>query len=124
MKHYSGIDYEHFLNDIRDMYPFSIDEAILAELIANALDAKTTLLDIRIDADQRIFELTDNALGIDAKGFELYHNFSTSFKRKGQGIGFCGTRLKALAQDRRPAGKSTGASRGKKTFLGRIRMEV
>ncbi len=35
MKHYSGIDYEHFLNDIRDMYPFSIDEAVLVELIAN-----------------------------------------------------------------------------------------
>jgi hypothetical protein len=90
MKHYSGIDYDHFLDDIRDMYPFGIEEAILTELIANSLDAKTSLLDMRIDPDRRVFELTDNGSGMTAKGFEMYHNFSTSFKRKGQGIGFAG----------------------------------
>lgn len=90
MKHFSGIDYEHFLDDIRDMYPFSMDEAILVELIANSLDAKSSLIDIRIDPTQNLFELTDNGVGMDGKGFESYHNFSTSFKRKGQGIGFAG----------------------------------
>jgi hypothetical protein len=90
MKHYSGIDYEHFLDDIRDMYPFSVEEAVLVELIANALDAKTSLIDVRIDASQGLFQLTDNGHGMDAKEFETYHNFSTSFKRKGQGIGFAG----------------------------------
>jgi hypothetical protein len=90
MKHFSGIDYEHFLDDIRDMYPFSIEEAILVELVANSLDAKTSLLDIRIDPERRIFQLADNGSGMDARGFEQYHNFSTSFKRKGQGIGFAG----------------------------------
>ena len=90
MKHFSGIDYEHFLDDVRDMYPFSIDEAILVELIANALDAKTSLLEIRIDPEQRTFELVDNGQGMDQRGFENYHNFSMSFKRKGQGIGFAG----------------------------------
>ena len=90
MKHFSGIDYEHFLDDIRDMYPFSIEEAILIELIANSLDAKTTLLDIRIDPQRKLFQLVDNGSGMDARGFDNYHNFSTSFKRKGQGIGFAG----------------------------------
>jgi hypothetical protein len=90
MKHYSGIDYEHFLDDIRDMYPFNIEEAILVELIANSLDAKTTLLDIRIDPDRKTFQLVDNGSGMDVRGFDNYHNFSTSFKRKGQGIGFAG----------------------------------
>ena len=90
MKHFSGIDYEHFLDDIRDMYPFSIEEAILVELIANSLDAKTTLLDFRIDPERKFFQLVDNGTGMDARGFEHYHNFSTSFKRKGQGIGFAG----------------------------------
>jgi len=90
MKHYSGIDYSHFLDDIRDMYPFSIDEAILVELVANSLDAKTGLIDIRVDPDQSTFELTDTGNGMDRKGFEAYHNFSTSFKRKGDGIGFAG----------------------------------
>ena len=61
MKHFSGIDYEHFLGDVRDMYPFSIDEAILVEPIANALDAKTGLLEIRIDPKQRTFELVATA---------------------------------------------------------------
>ena len=90
MKHYSGIDYSHFLDDIRDMYPFSIDEAVLVEFVANSLDAKTGVIDIRIDPDQSTFELTDTGNGMDKKGFESYHNFSTSFKRKGDGIGFAG----------------------------------
>lgn len=90
MKHYSGIDYEHFLDDIRDMYPFSVEEAVLVELVANSLDAKTSLIDIRFDPAENLFHLTDNGHGMEAKGFEMYHNFSTSFKRKGQGIGFAG----------------------------------
>jgi len=90
MKHLSGIDYEHFLDDIRDMYPFSVEEAVLVELIANSLDAKTSLIDIRVDPAQNLFQLIDNGRGMDERGFELYHNFSTSFKRKGQGIGFAG----------------------------------
>jgi hypothetical protein len=90
MRHYSGIDYEHFLDDIRDMYPFSVEEAVLVELIANSLDAKASLIDIRLDPERNIFELTDTGKGMDKKGFEMYHNFSTSFKRKGQGIGFAG----------------------------------
>lgn len=90
VRHYSGIDYEHFLDDIRDMYPFSIQEAVLVEIIANSLDAKSTLIDIRVDPDRNSVELTDNGTGMDSRGFEMYHNFSTSFKRKGHGIGFAG----------------------------------
>jgi len=90
MKHISGIDYEHFLDDIRDMYPFSVEEAVLVELIANSLDAKTSLIDIRVDPERSVFQLTDNGRGMDERSFEQYHNFSTSFKRKGQGIGFAG----------------------------------
>jgi len=90
MRHYSGIDYEHFLDDIRDMYPFSIGEAVLVEIIANSLDAKSTLIDIRVDPERGFIEITDNGTGMDARGFEMYHNFSTSFKRKGHGIGFAG----------------------------------
>jgi len=68
MKHYSGIDYDHFLDNVRDMYPFSILEAILTELIANALDAKTSLLDIRVDAENRLLEIVDNQGGKDIWG--------------------------------------------------------
>lgn len=90
MRHYSGIDYDHFLDDVRDMYPFSILEAILTELIANALDAKTSLIDLRVDPDNRTLEIVDNGTAMDKRAFESYHNFSTSFKRKGHGIGFAG----------------------------------
>ena len=90
MKHYSGIDYDHFLDNVRDMYPFSVLEAILTELIANALDAKTSLIDLRVDPENRILEIVDNGSAMDKRGFEMYHNFSTSFKRKGHGIGFAG----------------------------------
>src|SRR3989442_14914387 len=90
MKPLSGIDYDHFLDDIRDMYPFSIEEAVLVELIANSLDAKTSLIDIRTDPERNLLEVSDTGVGMDKRGFEMYHNFSSSFKRKGHGIGFAG----------------------------------
>jgi hypothetical protein len=90
MEHESTIDYEHFLEDLVDMYPFSVEEAILVELIANCLDAKVSIIEINTDKAAKIFEIKDNGEGMTDKEFENYHNFSVTFKEKGKGIGFAG----------------------------------
>jgi len=90
MQHESTIDYDHFLEDLVDMYPFSVEEAVLVELIANCLDAKASTIEITTDKTARIFEMRDNGKGMAGKEFENYHNFSMTFKEKGKGIGFAG----------------------------------
>jgi len=90
MKHKSTTNYQHFLEDLADMYPFSTEEAVLIELIANCLDAKANVMEIKIDKKENIFEIKDDGKGMEPKEFENYHNFSMTFKEKGKGIGFAG----------------------------------
>ena len=33
------VDLEHLLEDLRDAYPFSLEETLLTEIIANSLDS-------------------------------------------------------------------------------------
>ncbi|MGB9722008.1 MAG: ATP-binding protein [bacterium] len=90
MRHKSTTDYKHFLEDLAGMYPFSVEEAALTEIIANCLDAKASVIKITTDKSNRVFEVLDNGAGMNEKEFENYHNFSMTFKEKGKGIGFAG----------------------------------
>jgi hypothetical protein len=36
----SKIDFRHLLNDLRDVYTYFLEEAVLVELVANSLDTK------------------------------------------------------------------------------------
>jgi len=90
MEHESTIDYDHFLEDLVDNYPFSVEEAVLVELIANCLDAKASIIEITTDKATGTFEIKDNGKGMTHKEFENYHNFSMTVKEKGKGIGFAG----------------------------------
>jgi len=94
MEHESTIDYHHFLEDLVDMYPFSVEEAVLVELVANCLDAKASVIEINTDKMTGVFEIKDNGKGMMEKEFENYHNFSMTFKEKGKGIGFAGLGVK------------------------------
>lgn len=90
MRHKSTTDYQHFLEDLAGMYPFSVEEAVLVETIANSLDAKASVIKINTNKESRVFEIQDNGKGMNEKEFENYHNFSMTFKEKGKGIGFAG----------------------------------
>ena len=47
------VDLKHLLEDIRDGYPYPVEEAILAELIANSLDSKSSPMSVRIEPERR-----------------------------------------------------------------------
>jgi hypothetical protein len=89
-EHVSTVDFRHLLDDLADDYPFPPHEALLVEMIANALDAKASRIFIRTDASTRTLEIMDNGSGMNLQDFIDYHNFAVSRKRKGVGIGFAG----------------------------------
>ncbi|HEY3305405.1 MAG TPA: ATP-binding protein [Candidatus Binatia bacterium] len=88
------VDLLHLLEDLRDAYPGSIEETILTEIIANALDSGAT--EIAFDAEPAHSTLTtvDNGSGMRRRELARYHDVAASTKTRGQGIGFAGVGIK------------------------------
>jgi len=74
---------------IPKQYSFDIHIACLIELIANSLDAKSSVIQINLDQQQGILEVSDDGSGMNKQLFEEYHDI-TSPKVAGSGIGFAG----------------------------------
>ncbi|KKU76892.1 MAG: hypothetical protein UY03_C0024G0005 [Parcubacteria group bacterium GW2011_GWA2_47_64] len=79
---------------MRDSYNAPLEEVILTELIANALDSKATRLDFIADATGRFLRCVDNGAGMKRQQLKEYHNIASSDKVRGQGIGFAGVGAK------------------------------
>ncbi len=92
--HESGVNYQNLIRDLAEIYPFDVDEVVLVELIANALDAKPTRISIDFDPHKRILVVTDNGKGMTVSDFEQYHDFAAGLKTRGTGIGFAGVGAK------------------------------
>ncbi|NOZ95139.1 MAG: hypothetical protein GXP47_10435 [Acidobacteria bacterium] len=88
------VNLRHLLEDIRDAYPFPIHEAVVTELVANALDsgAGAIALETAFDPPRLIFR--DDGAGMSRRGFESYHDIAATSKVRGQGIGFAGVGAK------------------------------
>lgn len=86
----TNVNFDHLIQDIVQAYPYSVDEAVLVELIANALDAKCTTISISVNAGTGAFELMDDGRGMNEVEFTQYHDVAVSFKARGKGIGFAG----------------------------------
>jgi len=96
------VNLKHLLEDIRDSYNFPLEEAIITELIANALDSRASRIDFKIDKENRFLRCLDNGQGMKRAALREYHNIATSLKQKGAGIGFAGvgSKLSLLIADR------------------------
>lgn len=92
--HESGVNYQNLIRDLAEIYPFDVDEVVLVELVANALDAKPTRISIDFDPHKRILVVTDNGKGMTASYFDQYHDFAAGLKTRGTGIGFAGVGAK------------------------------
>jgi hypothetical protein len=88
------VNFKHLLADIRDSYPFPIEEAIVTELIANSLDAKASEIRFQTDAAQSTLRVSDNGSGMEARDFVEYHDVAASTRIRGRGIGFAGVGAK------------------------------
>jgi len=75
-------------------YPGSLEETILTEIIANALDWGATEISFDCDPAQSTLTVIDNGSGMKRRDLARYHDIASSTKSKGQGIGFAGVGIK------------------------------
>lgn len=88
------VDLLHLLEDLRDAYPGSIEETIVGEMVANALDSGASRIRIIVDTDESTFTLVDNGQGMRKGELARFHDLAHSAKRRGRGIGFAGVGIK------------------------------
>ena len=94
MQNETRVNLRHLLEDMRDSYSAPLEEVILTELIANALDSKATRIDFFVDTTARFIRCVDNGGGMKRQQLKEYHNIASSDKVRGQGIGFAGVGAK------------------------------
>ena len=88
------VDLLHLLEDLRDAYPGALEETILTEILANALDSGASRIRIHTDSAAASLTIIDNGSGMPRGELRRYHDLATSTKTRGQGIGFAGVGIK------------------------------
>jgi hypothetical protein len=88
------VDLLHLLEDLRDAYPGSLEETILTEIMANALDSGANQITFDCDPAQSTLTTVDNGSGMKRRELARYHDVAASTKARGQGIGFAGVGIK------------------------------
>jgi hypothetical protein len=88
------VDLLHLLEDLRDAYPGSVEETILTEIMANALDSGASSIGFECDPAQGALTTVDNGSGMQRRELARFHDVAASTKTRGQGIGFAGVGIK------------------------------
>jgi hypothetical protein len=88
------VDLRHLLEDLADAYPGSLEESILVEIVANALDSGAALVRFRTDHAARTLLVVDDGRGMSRRELSRYHDLATTSKQRGKGIGFAGVGIK------------------------------
>lgn len=88
------VDLLHLLEDLRDAYPGALEDTILTEIIANALDSGASRIVMEVNPSAGTLMVRDNGSGMQRKDLARYHDIASSTKRRGQGIGFAGVGIK------------------------------
>jgi hypothetical protein len=88
------VDLQHLLEDLRDAYTGPLEETILTEIAANALDSGATRIRLRPDPHTATLTVVDDGRGMQRTDLRRYHNVAASTKARGEGIGFAGVGIK------------------------------
>ena len=88
------VDLQHLLEDLRDAYPDAIEETILSEVVANALDSGASSVRVLTDPGERTIVFVDDGSGMGRRELSRYHDLAASSKTRGEGIGFAGVGIK------------------------------
>src|SRR6266542_3323026 len=88
------VDLLHLLEDLRDAYPGSLEETILTEIVANALDSGATRVSLAADLAGSTVTVVDDGSGMSRDELRRYHDLAASAKTRGSGIGFAGVGIK------------------------------
>jgi hypothetical protein len=88
------VDLLHLLEDLRDAYTGALEETILIEVVANALDSGATRIRILTNAADATLTIVDDGRGMQRRELARYHDVAASSKARGEGIGFAGVGIK------------------------------
>ncbi|MEO6212305.1 MAG: ATP-binding protein [Vicinamibacterales bacterium] len=88
------VDLQHLLEDLRDAYTGSLEETILTEITANALDSGATRISLQPRAADGTLTVVDDGRGMKRRDLARYHDVAASSKARGDGIGFAGVGIK------------------------------
>ena len=88
------VDLQHLLEDLRDAYTGSLEETILTEVIANALDSGAARVRLLTDPGTATLTVIDDGRGMQRRELARYHDIAASTKQRGEGIGFAGVGIK------------------------------
>jgi hypothetical protein len=88
------VDLLHLLEDLRDAYPGAIEETILTEVVANALDSGAAAVTLSTDPAAATLTVADDGRGMRRRELARYHDIAATTKTRGQGIGFAGVGIK------------------------------
>jgi hypothetical protein len=88
------VDLQHLLEDLRDAYTGSLEETILTEITANALDSGASRISLQPNPVDASLTVVDDGRGMKRRDLARYHNVAASSKARGEGIGFAGVGIK------------------------------
>ncbi len=88
------VNLKHLLEDIRDSYPIPLEEAIITELAANALDSGASRIQFVPDYEAKTLTVIDDGRGMEREELVEFHDIAATTKVKGKGIGFAGVGVK------------------------------
>ena len=88
------VDLQHLLEDLRDAYSGSLEETILTEIVANALDSGAATIRLTADAADCALTVVDDGHGMQRRELARYHDIAATTKARGEGIGFAGVGIK------------------------------
>ena len=72
------VDLQHLLEDLRDAYTGSLEETILTEVVANALDSGATRIRLMTNAADATLTIVDDGRGMKRKELARYHDIAAS----------------------------------------------
>ena len=84
----------HLLEDLRDAYPGAIEETIVTEMVANALDSGGRRISLSTDPVAGTVTVRDDGKGMSRAVMTRYHDLASTSKRRGRSIGFAGVGIK------------------------------
>jgi hypothetical protein len=88
------VDLQHLLEDLRDAYTGALEETILTEVVANALDSGATRVRLLTSPSDATLTIVDDGSGMQRRELARYHDIAASTKSRGEGIGFAGVGIK------------------------------
>src|SRR6202163_1381135 len=88
------VDLQHLLEDLRDAYTGALEETILIEVVANALDSGATRIRLFTNPVAGTMTIVDDGRGMQRRELARYHDVAASTKARGEGIGFAGVGIK------------------------------